>query len=74
MIMTKLRGTPQTVGKTWKQDLIKSNVYNGIINRDYEKLQRFSIAYPGEIPYQVNSKKTLEQLQNIHEGAVVTVK
>ncbi len=50
----------------------KSKTYDGRINRDYEGLPKFSISYPGKIPYTISSKKSLEQLKELHKGAVVT--
>lgn len=72
--MTRLRGTAPIQGKDWKQDLIKSHRYTGPINRDYEDLARFTITYPGKTPYTVSSKKSLEELMEVHKGATITNK
>lgn len=56
----------------WIKKSLRPHRYEGEINNDYAGLPKFSIAYPGKIPYTVNSDKSLEQLKELHKGAVVT--
>jgi hypothetical protein len=71
--MTKIKGTPQVAqpGEWQPYKLIKSHVYDGPINRDYERLAKYSIAYPGQPPYTISSKKGLAQLMALHKTATV---
>lgn len=72
--MPKIRGTKQVAQvNDWKPyELIKSHVYSGPINRDYESQARFRIAYPGQPPYTISSSKDLQTLKKKHAKAEVT--
>lgn len=55
----------------WIKQSVRPHKYDGPINRDYEGLARYTITYPGKTPYTVSSKKSLEELMEVHKGAIV---
>jgi hypothetical protein len=71
--MAKIKGTQQVanLGEWEPSKQIRKHVYDGPINRDYERLAKYSIAYPGQSPYIISSKKGLAQLKALHKTAIV---
>lgn len=59
--------------KFFKPDMVHKELYQGEIDRQYERLPRFSfIPKNGDKPYQSYSRKTLDELRILHPDCLVT--